>query len=43
MTKSAEAAPSLALVEARRGGKPGLKIEPPLIAGSEEWDRVYFR
>lgn len=43
VTKSAEAAPSLALVEARRGGKPGLKIEPPLIAGSEEWDRVYFR
>ena len=28
---TAESAPSLFLVEGRRGGKPGLKIEPPLI------------
>ena len=38
-----DAAPSLALVEARRGGKPGLTVEPPLLIGSAEWDRVYFR
>ena len=35
--------PSLVLVEARRGGKAGLTIEPPLIIGSAEWDKVYFR
>lgn len=35
--------PSLVLVEARRGGKPGLSIEPPLVIGSAEWDTVYFR
>lgn len=35
--------PSLVLVEARRGGKPGLTIEPSLVIGSEEWDKVYFR
>ena len=35
--------PTLVLVESRRGGKPGLTIEPPLIIGSEEWDKVYFR
>ena len=35
--------PSLVLVEARRGGKAGLCIEPPLIIGSMEWDKVYFR
>lgn len=39
----AEAAPSLALVEARRGGKPGLAVEPPLVIDSEEWALVYFR
>ncbi len=38
-----DAAPSLVLVEARRGGKPGLQIEQPLVIGSEEWDQVYFR
>lgn len=32
----AEAAPSLVLVEGRRGGKPGLKIEPPLILSAPE-------
>ena len=35
--------PSLALVESRRGGKPGLTVEPPLIIGSGEWEKVYFR
>ena len=47
--KSAEAAPSLLLVEARRGGKPGLSLEPPLVlqgaegAPSPELDTIYFR
>ena len=42
-----ESAPSLVLVEARRGGKPGLTIEPPLLlqgpdgGESEELARVY--
>lgn len=42
-------APSLVLVEARRGGKPGLAWEPPLILETaegrptEELDRIYFR
>ena len=35
--------PSLVLVEARRGGKASLTIEPPLIIGSAEWDKAYFR
>lgn len=35
--------PTLVLVESRRGGKPGLIIEPPLMIGSKEWDKVYFR
>lgn len=45
----AEAAPSLVLVEGRRGGKPGLKIEPPLILSapeggeSREVRRIYHR
>ncbi|MBQ9459330.1 MAG: methyltransferase [Oscillospiraceae bacterium] len=43
VSSGADAAPSLVLVEARRGGKPGLAIEPPLLIGSPEWDRVYFR
>lgn len=38
-----EAAPSIVLLEARRGGKSGLTIEPPLLIGSKEWDAVYFR
>lgn len=38
-----DAAPSLLLIEARRGGKSGLTVEPPLVIGSEEWDKVYFR
>ena len=43
------AAPSLVLIEGRRGGKPGLKIEPPLIltapdgSDSEEVKRIYHR
>ena len=42
-----ESAPSLFMVEARRGGKPSLKIEPPLILtdasgnDSEEILRIY--
>ena len=46
---SAESAPSLLLLECRRGGKPGLTIEPPLLLrlpdGSESPDirRAYFR
>ena len=43
LAKSANAAPSLLFVEGKRGGKSGLVIEPPLIPGSAEWDRVYFR
>ena len=43
VTQDTEAAPTLALVEAKRGGKPGLTIEPPLVVGGEEWDQVYFR
>ncbi len=39
----ADAAPSLVLIEGRRGGKSGLAIEPPLIVGGAEWDDVYFR
>ncbi len=43
-----EAAPALVLLEARRGGKPGLAILPPLIlesdgAPTEELNRIYFR
>ena len=43
LAKSADSAPSLLLVEGKRGGKSGLILEPPLIPGSAEWDRVYFR
>lgn len=44
-----EKAPSLLLLEARRGGRPGLQVEPPLIlenpdgSPTAELDRVYFR
>lgn len=44
-----ENAPSLVLLEARRGGKPGLRIEPLLFlcgpdgAESEEYRRIYHR
>lgn len=44
-----EAAPSLVLCEGRRGGKPGMRIEPPLLlrdaAGgdSPELNEIYFR
>lgn len=43
LCRRADAAPSLVLVEARRGGKPGLAIEPPLAVDSPEWEAVYFR
>lgn len=43
VAQSADAAPTLALLEAKRGGKPGLTIEPPLVIGGEEWEKVYFR
>lgn len=42
-------APSLLLAEARRGGRPGLSVEPPLILEKDdgsptaELDRIYFR
>ena len=42
-------APSLVLAEGRRGGKPGLTVEPPLIlenpdgSPATELDRIYFR
>ena len=45
----AESAPGLVLIEARRGGKPGLSLEAPLIlaeAGggeSAEFCRIYHR
>lgn len=44
-----EAAPSLLLLEARRGGRPGLALEPSLLleapggGPSAELDRIYFR
>lgn len=44
-----ESAPSLVLLEARRGGRPGLSWEPPLILETAEdrpaaeLDRIYFR
>lgn len=44
-----EKAPSLVLAEARRGGRPGLTVEPPLIletpggSPTAELDRIYFR
>ena len=45
----AHTAPNLVLVEARRGGKPGLSIEPPLIlaeadgSDTEEIQKIYHR
>lgn len=42
-------APSLILVEGRRGGRPGLQIDPPLIletpegVPTQEVDAIYFR
>lgn len=47
--KTAGAAPSLLLLEARRGGKPGLTVEAPLLLQSSggsptaELDAIYFR
>ena len=44
-----ELPPSLFLAEGRRGGKPGLRIEPPLVLetaegrSTPELDRIYFR
>ena len=43
VASSEENAHSLALVEARRGGKAGLSVEPMLFIGSADWDEVYFR
>ena len=45
----AYSAPNMVLVEGRRGGRPGLKIEPPLIMAylngtdSKEIKRIYHR
>ncbi len=47
--KAAGSAPSLVLLEGRRGGKPGLRVEAPLIlqkpdgTSTAEVDAVYFR
>ncbi len=47
--KHPEAAPTLVLIDARRGGKPGLSIETPLIlythdgSPTAELDTIYFR
>ena len=47
--KTAGSAPSLLLLEGRRGGKPGLTIDPPLIlqnpdgTSTAEVDAIYFR
>lgn len=44
-----ERAPSLLLLEARRGGRPGLRMEPPLLlenpdgSPTAELNRIYFR
>ena len=49
VSRRAEDAPSLILLEARRGGRPGLAVEAPLVletpggAATEELDRIYFR
>lgn len=43
VAKDPLSAPSLVLAEARRGGRPGVTVEPPLIVGSKAWDEVYFR
>ena len=43
VASSAENAPSLVLVEARRGGNAGLSVDPMLFIGSADWDKVYFR
>jgi tRNA1Val (adenine37-N6)-methyltransferase len=46
---NAEAAPNLILIESRRGGKPSLRIEAPLILAdeygndTEEVKRIYHR
>lgn len=46
---TAGAAPSLVLAEGRRGGKPGLTVEPPLLlcredgSDTEEVEEIYFR
>ena len=46
---TAQSAPALLLLECRRGGNPGLTVEPPLLLylpdGSESPDvrRAYFR
>ena len=46
---TASAAPSLILLEAKRGGNPGLKVEPDLVLKnesgeeSEEYRRIYHR
>ena len=47
--KTTGSAPSLVLLEGRRGGKPGLTVEAPLILQSAdgtptpEVDAIYFR
>ena len=49
VSRRAEDAPSLLLLEARRGGRPGLAVEAPLVletpegGPTEELDRIYFR
>lgn len=40
---STTAAPNLVLVEGRRGGRPGLKIEPPLYLKDGEADSAEVR
>ena len=44
--KDAASAPRLFLLESLRGGKPGLRVEPPLLlpqggADSPEWEEIY--
>ena len=47
--RGAADAPSLVLLEGRRGGRPGLAVEPPLVlyradgSPTAELDRIYFR
>lgn len=45
---TANAAPSLLLIAAKKGGHAGLTVEPPLLHyvdgnESDEWQRIYFR
>ncbi len=39
----AAGAPSLVLVEGKRGAKPSMRVEPPLLLAGQTLDEIYFR